>query len=143
MPTQFDEYFVLAGHARTRDEAIREAGDLLLKNGKVQPEYVESMFDRELSVSTYMGNHLAIPHGTYEAAKYINGSALAVIRYEKPIEWDGEPVNFVVGIAGKDDSHLIALGRLAEIFSETETVNQLLAASTLDQMVEIFHQDAA
>ncbi len=143
MTTQFDEYFVLAGHARTRDEAIREAGELLLKNGKVQPEYVESMFDRELSVSTYMGNHLAIPHGTYEAAKYINGSALAIIRYDEPIEWDGEPVNVVVGIAGKDDSHLVALGRLAEIFSETETVDKLLKAKELDEFAAFFHQDAA
>jgi PTS system mannitol-specific IIA component len=61
---KFDEYFVLEGKARTREEAISEAGSILLQNGKVQLEYVESMFERESSVSTYMGNFLAIPHGT-------------------------------------------------------------------------------
>jgi PTS system mannitol-specific IIA component len=101
------------------------------------------MFERESSVSTYMGNYLAIPHGTYEAAPFINGSALAVIRYEKAIDWDGEPVHFVVGIAGKDDTHLVALGRLAEIFSETETVDQLLNVSSLGDFTSFFHQDAA
>ena len=143
MSTQFDEYFVLHGQARTRDEAIKEAGDLLVKNGKVQQEYVDSMFDRESSVSTYMGNYLAIPHGTYEAAQFINGSGLAIIRYDEPIEWDSEPVRFVVGIAGKDNTHLEALGRLAEIFSETENVDELLAATSLDQLVELFQQGAA
>ena len=39
------------------------------------------MHEREESVSTYMGNFLAIPHGTNEAKDHIMKSALSVIRY--------------------------------------------------------------
>ena len=55
------------GAAISKDDAIREAGALLVDSGAVSPAYVDAMFEREKSVSTYMGNFLAIPHGTNEA----------------------------------------------------------------------------
>ena len=58
---------VAAGSAATREDAIREAGELLVKAGAVDPGYVDSLHDRERTVSTYMGNGLAIPHGTNES----------------------------------------------------------------------------
>ena len=54
----------LAARAASRDDAIREAGAILVEAGAVEPAYVDSMLERENSVSTYMGNFLAIPHGT-------------------------------------------------------------------------------
>ena len=58
---------MLGGTATTRDAAITEAGDLLVAAGAVDPSYVDAMHEREKSVSTAMGNGLAIPHGTNEA----------------------------------------------------------------------------
>ena len=58
---------VLGGTATSRDDAISEAGDLLVAAGAVDPAYVDAMHERETSVSTAMGNSLAIPHGTNEA----------------------------------------------------------------------------
>jgi len=49
------------GTARSKDDAIREAGEMLVEAGAVTPAYIDSMFERERSVSTYMGNYLAIP----------------------------------------------------------------------------------
>ena len=57
----------LAVRAASRDEAIRRAGELLVENGHVDERYVDSMFEREKSVSTYMGNVVAIPHGTNDS----------------------------------------------------------------------------
>ncbi len=85
----------------TRDEAIEAVGKLLVDSGAVGPEYVAAMHDREKSVTTYMGNDLAIPHGTDSAKEHIRHSALAVIRSDSDIDWGGKPVRFVVGIAGK------------------------------------------
>src|SRR4051794_41338117 len=102
------------GAATSKDEAIREAGQLLVDAGAVSPEYVDAMFEREKSVSTYMGNYLAIPHGTNEAKDTIARSALSVIRYDPPIDWDGNEVRFAVGIAGVNNGHL-------EIRSEEHT----------------------
>jgi len=65
----------LNGAAASRDEAIREVGEMLVGAGAVQPAYIDAMFDRENTVSTYMGNWLAIPHGTNEAKDTILRSA--------------------------------------------------------------------
>ena len=71
----------MPGTARSKDDAIRETGEILVEVGAVEPAYIDSMFDRERSVSTYMGNYLAIPHGTNESKEQIKRSALSVVRY--------------------------------------------------------------
>ena len=132
----------LSGDARTRDDAIREVGKLLVDSGSVTQAYADAMFDREESVSTYMGNFLAIPHGTNEAKEGILNSALAVVRYDEPIDWDGNPVRFVVGIAGKGDDHLGILSGIAIAFSDEDTVAKLGAASTPQEFADLIDLDA-
>jgi mannitol PTS system EIIA component len=132
----------LDGSARTRDDAIREVGALLVDAGAVTQAYADAMFDREASVSTYMGNFLAIPHGTNEAKDGIVTSALAFIRYAEPIDWDGNPVRFVVGIAGKGDDHLGILSGIAIAFSDEATVEKMSAASTPQEIVDLIDLDA-
>lgn len=127
----------LSGTATSRDEAIREVGAQLVAAGAVQPAYVDAMFDRENTVSTYMGNYLAIPHGTNEAKDTINGSALAIVRYDTPLDWDGNEVRFVIGIAGKDNEHLGILSTIAIVFSDDDEVEKLLAARTPDELYEL------
>ena len=127
-----DEAIVLSGVARTRDQAIDEAGQLLVATGAVEPAYVRSMHDREESVSTYVGNHLAIPHGTNEAKLSINATGLSFIRYPEGIDWngDGELARFVVGIAGAGDDHLALLGSIAHVFLDEDKLADLDAART-------------
>ena len=125
---------VAAGTATTRDDAIREAGELLVRAGAVEPAYIESMGDRERTVSTFMGNGLAIPHGTNEAKDEIKRSALSFIRYSDPIDWGGEQVNFVVGIAGQNNEHLDILSKIAIIFSEDDEVEKLVEAPDADAL---------
>jgi mannitol PTS system EIIA component len=124
----------LAARAGSRDDAIREAGAILLEVGAVDEAYIDSMLEREASVSTYMGNFLAIPHGTNEAKDHIRRSALSVIRYDDPIDWGGEEARFVVGIAGIENEHLEILSKIAIIFSDDEAVGRLLAAGTADEL---------
>jgi mannitol PTS system EIIA component len=79
-------------------------------------------------VSTYMGNFLAIPHGTNEAKESILHSALSLVRYEHPIDWDGNQVRFAVGIAGLNNEHLSILSRIAVVFSDEDEVQKLIDA---------------
>lgn len=122
------ERVVLADRTPTREEAIRDVGRLLVEAGAVRPGYVDSMLAREATVSTSMGNFLAIPHGTNEGREFIDATALAVIRYPEAIDWDGDEVRFVIGIAGRENEHLEILGRIAVLFSDDDDVQALLAA---------------
>jgi PTS system mannitol-specific IIA component len=125
------------GEARSKDDAIREAGQLLVDSGAVSPAYVDAMFEREKSVSTYMGNFLAIPHGTNEAKDSISRSAISVVRYDQPIDWNGNDVRFAVGIAGVENGHLEILGKIAIVFSDSDEVDKLLAAGSAEELYQL------
>jgi len=132
---------VAPGTARTKEEAIREAGALLVGCGSVTPAYVDAMAAREQLVSTYMGSWLAIPHGTDESKGDIVASALCLIRYDEPIEWGaGQPVRVVVGIAGVGEEHLSILSKIALIFSDPTEVEKVLAAAGPDELYALIQQ---
>ena len=49
--------------AKTKEEAIRAAGQLLVESGCIDPGYIESMLGRERQANTYLSHGIAIPHG--------------------------------------------------------------------------------
>ena len=129
-----DEAIVLSGSARTRDDAITEAGRLLVATGAVDAAYVDAMHERERSVSTHMGNLLAIPHGTNEAKGGIHRTAISFVHYDEPIDWNGKPAEFVLGIAGAGKDHLALLSKIATVFSDDEQVARLRAARSTEEV---------
>ncbi len=132
------ESVVLNGTATTRDAAIDEAGRLLLDRGAVDSGYLDAMHEREESVSTYMGSYLAIPHGTNAAKDHIMKSAVSVVRYPDGIDWNGKEVKFVVGVAGINNEHLHILSSIAKVFTNKAQVAQLEAATTVEEVLDLF-----
>ncbi|MEX3649050.1 PTS mannitol transporter subunit IICBA [Mycolicibacterium porcinum] len=128
------ESIVLAGTATSADSAIDEAGALLVAADAVEPAYVEAMHEREKSVSTYMGNGLAIPHGTNEAKTAIRRTGISFVRYPEPIDWNGKPAEFVVGIAGLGNDHMALLTKIAHVFLDKDEVARLRAATSADDV---------
>ena len=118
----------------TQSEAMKEAADILESAGAVTSAYYDAMQQREVTVSTYMGNELAIPHGTNETKDAILDSALSFVRYDGGVDWGGEPVSFVVGIAGKGDEHLDILSQIAILFSDEDEVAKLKEATTPEEL---------
>ncbi|AMM21752.1 PTS mannitol transporter subunit IIA [Frondihabitans sp. PAMC 28766] len=133
-PVLQKSYIKAEGTATTKLEAMREAFEILLEAGAVTADYLPAMLEREKTVSTYMGNFLAIPHGTNEAKGAILASALSFVRYADPIDWDGNPVHFVVGIAGIENEHLEILSKIAIIFSDDDQVQALRDAAGQDDI---------
>jgi mannitol/fructose-specific phosphotransferase system IIA component len=131
------EAVVLDGSARTRDESIDEAGRLLVAVGAVEESYVPAMHERETSVSTFMGNGLAIPHGTNDAKSAIRHTAISFVRYAETIDWNGKAAEFVVGIAGAGDDHLTVLSRLAEVFMDEAEIARLRATTSAEGVLAV------
>ena len=128
---------MLRGFASTRTEAITEAGELLVDVGAVDPSYLSSMHEREQSVSTHMGNGLAIPHGTNDAKSAIRRTAISFVRYPSGIDWNGHQVKFVIGIAGAGDDHLALLSKIGKVFVDRDAVAQLEAAKSVEEVRSI------
>ncbi|WP_134765642.1 PTS mannitol transporter subunit IICBA [Nocardioides sp. 1609] len=121
---------VLDAPSESRDEAITRAGALLVASGAADQAYADAMHTREGSVSTYMGNLLAIPHGTNDAKSGVSRTAITFVRYAEPVDWKGKEVRFVIGIASAGNEHLKLLAKIAEIFVDADQVARLQAAGT-------------
>ena len=119
----------LAEHAIDRDDAIRQCGGVLVEIGAVDPTYVEGMLLREQSISTYVGEGVAIPHSTLEGKAAVRRDALAVLRFPDGVDWGGFPVTVCVAIAAVGDGHVDILAELAQILLDPEQAQRLRDAT--------------
>ena len=117
----------LQANATDKADAIRKAGELLVNSGCVLPEYIDGMFAREQSMSTSLGNGVAIPHGIYENREHILQTGISVLQLTDGVEWEeGEKVFLVIGIAASSDEHVGVLSNLAEVVDDEESLAELL-----------------
>ncbi|TWT27046.1 PTS mannitol transporter subunit IICBA [Planomicrobium sp. CPCC 101110] len=124
----------------TKEQAIRFAGEALVKAGYVEPSYVGEMLKREEITTTYMGNNVAIPHGTEEAKKAVIKSGFTVVQVPNGVDFDGESAKLIFGIAGKDGTHLEILSGIAVICADQENVDQLVQAKSAEELMSILNR---
>ena len=120
----------LQGQAKDRSDAIRQAGDLLVQSGCVQPPYIDGMLAREESMSTYLGSGVSIPHGLFENREHILKTGISVLQIPQGVEWDeGELAYLIIGIAASSDEHVSVLASLAEAIEDEDTTRLLIETS--------------
>jgi PTS system mannitol-specific IIA component len=127
----------LSERASVRDDAIRRCGETLVEIGAVDPTYVEAMLARERSVSTYVGEGVAIPHGTLAGKDAVHHDALAVLRFPEGVDWDGNPVVVCVAIAARGDGHTEILSELAQILLDPDRARALREATSPDDVLDL------
>ncbi|MBD1872020.1 phosphoenolpyruvate--protein phosphotransferase [Nodosilinea sp. FACHB-131] len=117
----------LKATANSKEDAIRQAGELLVASGRIQPGYIHSMLARETQANTYLGNSIAIPHGQPAQRDLIVTTGIAVLQIPAGVEWNpGEVVRLVVGIAAKSDEHLQILTNLTHVLDDPAAVQALV-----------------
>ena len=139
------EMIALNQDIATREAAIRKAGQLLVDAGCVDPEYVDAMIERDNDVSTYMGNFIAIPHGTDEAKRYIKKTGISVVQVPMGVNFSSNDqednlVTVVFGIAGKNDEHLPLLSQIALFCSDVTNVARLADATKEDDIIALLKE---
>lgn len=123
--------------AADRDDAIRQCGQVLVSCGAVAPSYVAAMLERERSISTYVGEGVAIPHATLAGKAAVLRDALAVLRFPDGVDWDGERVQVCVAIAAVGDGHVALLGELATVLMDAERARALREATSADDVLRL------
>jgi PTS system mannitol-specific IIA component len=123
------------------EEAIRVAGQRLVDIGAVDPSYVDAMLEREQSVSTVMGEGVAIPHGTNESKGAVKRNALSFIRFPDGVDWNGKPVTIAIGIAAQGNDHVGILSKLAMILVDPDKAEQLRNTTDAEQVLELLSPD--
>ncbi|SDI29799.1 PTS mannitol transporter subunit IICBA [Alteribacillus bidgolensis] len=134
-----EENIFIGQEFSTKEEAIRFAGEALVKAGYVEENYVDAMIEREEITSTYMGNNVAIPHGTEDAKKAVLKSGFTVVQVQDGVDFNGEQAKLIFGIAGKDGTHLEILSGIAVICAEQENVDKMIEAKTAKELKEMIN----
>ena len=123
----------------SKEEAIRFAGKALVKAGYVKERYIAAMIARDEMTSTYMGNDVAIPHGTEEAKKDVLNSGFTVLQVPDGVDFDGQKVRLIFGIAGKDGTHLEILSGIAVTCSDMANIEKLVEAKSAREIMDILN----
>jgi PTS system mannitol-specific IIC component len=135
-----EENIFLNKEFTTKEEAIRFAGRALVNAGYVKEGYIEAMIARDELTSTFMGNDVAIPHGTDEAKKEVLKSGFTVLQVPKGVDFgDGNMARIIFAIAGKDGTHLEILSGIAVTCSDMANVEKLVKAKTVREIMDILN----
>ncbi len=122
-----------------KDEAIREAGRLLLEDELIEAEYIDAMIKREAIATTYIGSFVAIPHGTNDSKKYVNDTGIVILQYPDGVDFgDGNTAKLIIGIAASGDEHMDILMKIAEAVSNQETLEFLTSEPNPKKIYEKF-----
>lgn len=138
-PVLSEDTIILNAKVDNKESAIQLAGQLLVDNGFVEESYIEKMLEREMLTSTYIGNHVAIPHGTEDAKRVVKASGISIVQIPEGVDFGGNNVaKLVIGIAGKDNEHLEILSKIAIVCSEPENVEKIVNAQTKEEFLSFF-----
>src|SRR5688572_16508721 len=103
----------------TKWEAIAAAGKLLVAAGHVDAGYIAFMAARERVGTTYIGNGVAVPHGTREAKALVRTPGISVLQIPAGVDFGGGQVaRIVLGLAAADGSHLDLLTHIATVCAD-------------------------
>lgn len=116
----------LNANAIDKQQAIEMAASALVQAGNVENGYLQGMLARELQTSTFLGNGIAIPHGTLDTRSMVKKTGVQVFQFPQGIEWgEGNIAYVVIGIAARSDEHLSLLRQLTHVLSDEDTAAKL------------------
>lgn len=125
--------------ATDKHDAISQCGRVLGELGAVEEPYQAAMHEREKSVSTYVGEEVAIPHGTDESRRHVLRTALAFLQFPDGVDWDGNRVTLCIAIAADGNQHVKLLASLATILLAPGQADRLRTATDVDTVLELLH----
>ena len=116
----------LNANAADKQQAIEMAASALVQADNVENGYLQGMLAREQQTSTFLGNGIAIPHGTLDTRSMVKKTGVQVFQFPQGIEWgEGNIAHVVIGIAARSDEHLSLLRQLTHVLSDEDTAAKL------------------
>ena len=121
--------------AANKEEAIRQVAAALVSAGNVADGYVAGMLAREQQTSTFLGNGIAIPHGTTDTRDQVLKTGVQVYQFPQGVTWgEGQTAYVAIGIAASSDEHLGLLRQLTHVLSDDAVAEQLKTATTAEEL---------
>lgn len=140
------EFIIPDLKGETKEEVINELINLFQNDPRVEDiEKVRAaVLDREKVMSTGVGKGFAIPHGKTNAVKEIVG---AFGKVKKGINYDaldGNPVQLIFLLVGKDNlisTHIKLLSRISRLMNKDDFRHRLTEANSADEIIKLFNDE--
>ncbi|QIQ21663.1 PTS mannitol transporter subunit IICBA [Zophobihabitans entericus] len=126
--------------ASNKEEAIRFAGQKLVEGGYVEPEYIDAMLEREKLTSTYLGESIAVPHGTIEAKDKVLKTGIVFCQYPAGVPFSDSPedqAKIVIGIAARNNEHIQVIAKLTNALDDSAVIEKLVSTKNIDEVLAI------
>ncbi len=134
------ENVFLGRHASHKEEAIRFAGEQLVKGGYVEPEYVDAMLERERLTPTYLGESIAVPHGTIEAKDRVLKTGVVFCQYPQGVRFgedEDDVARLVIGIAARNNEHIQVITSLTNALDDETVIERLANTTSVEEVLAL------
>ncbi|MDW6004963.1 PTS mannitol transporter subunit IICBA [Vibrio mangrovi] len=132
--------------ANNKEEAIRYAGEQLVALGYVDPGYIDAMFERENMVSTYLGESIAVPHGTVEAKDRVLKTGIVICQYPEGVQFtddEDDIAKLVIGIAAQNDEHIGVITMITNALDDPDAIATLTSTNDVNAILEVLGNTTA
>lgn len=133
---------ILNRHELTKKEAISKIGDFLISQKFAKEGYEKGMLEREEISSTYLGNGIAIPHGTPNTRNLVNKTGIVIFHFPEGITWteNGDKAYLAIGITANSEEHLSILKKVSQILGEEGIEEAIKKISSIEDVINIFEE---
>jgi len=126
----------------TKEAAIRACGALLLSAGHIEPQYIDAMIARDELSTTYVGNGVAVPHGTEASKAFVKKTGMAIVQVPGGVDFGkGRVARLLIAVAAAGGEHIDLLTEIAQICVDDDALDKLLKAKTPAELLATIAQE--
>lgn len=132
----------LAAQADDKQQAITAVAQTFVEKGLVEEGYLQGMLAREQQTSTFLGNGIAIPHGTLDTRHLVKQTGVQILQFPNGVKWSDDNIAYlVIGIAAKSDEHLAILRQLTHLLGDEDIAEKLAKTTDAQEFIALFNGD--
>lgn len=132
----------LAAQADDKQQAITAVAQAFVEKGLVEEDYLQGMLAREQQTSTFLGNGIAIPHGTLDTRHLVKQTGVQIFQFPNGVKWSDDNIAYlVIGIAAKSDEHLAILRQLTHLLGDEDIAEKLAKTTDAQEFIALFNGD--
>ncbi|KGQ61934.1 fused PTS fructose transporter subunit IIA/HPr protein [Gallibacterium anatis] len=132
----------LAAQADDKQQAITAVAQAFVEKGLVEEGYLQGMLAREQQTSTFLGNGIAIPHGTLDTRHLVKQTGVQIFQFPNGVKWSDDNIAYlIIGIAAKSDEHLAILRQLTHLLSDEDIAEKLAKTTDAQEFIALFNGD--
>ncbi|MCE5366177.1 PTS sugar transporter subunit IIA [Klebsiella oxytoca] len=132
----------LSCRAKNKAEVLAMIGADFKARGYVSEDCVAFLAERELQVSTFLGNGITLPHLPKSATNIIVKTGVEIYQFPDGVIWDRNNVMFIaIGVIAKESEHIDVLREVASIFSDEVIARALSLIANKADFLRILQQN--